>query len=269
MIYVVGYGNIGNILAEMLYENGEDFVLVRREESLGTSNYSELGMNVFLNRVVKNDIAILATPNFVTEELAPKLLEKGCSTIDAYCAHDKVLMYTKNVEMASKKGNSIAIPCHGFGQFIQMMHPLLFNTFGYQPNRELISKINQEGPHMGTRSVLMNEFPEVKDALCYKVNQEIKNIYIETQVDSEKKLIENISKRFECDSVEKVDDLTKINKKYSMTTCSKVLNCEDETVSIEMKLLGINPVMQATYFFNLLKLLKYLSQKRNRNSRDS
>ncbi len=242
MIFIFGRGRIGQRVANKLLKNSYKFVR-RTTDGKDTEEFSYKEFFEMQTDKNNNHVAILATPNDTTEELVPRILEKGITTIDAYYNHEKVVDYINKVEAVTKNNGTLALVCCGYGQLTKMLHAMLGNVFGANSSK---MQYIQEGPHAGTRNELLTKFPQIHDAVCIVRNGRRVVTYYSSEAPVE---IEGFGKTIH------TNNLPNLKYKVEFQTKAK------KDLDINFVLQGENPEIQASVFYEILQMVHKLNRK--------
>ena len=109
---IVGFGNIGKCVLEAL-EASPDFEVVgiASDIPVDIQTYPVTGNISALENV---DVAILAVPSRLVEQLAKEALTLGIHTVDCFDIHSRIVDLRRNLDQTAKENKAVAIIAAGW-----------------------------------------------------------------------------------------------------------------------------------------------------------
>ena len=113
---IVGYGNIGRYVVEAL-EAAPDFEIagvVRRNPANVPAEIAHLEVVDSIRKLKDVQVAILCTPTRSVENHAKEILSSGINTVDSYDIHGSIVALRRELDVAAKAGNAVAVVAAGW-----------------------------------------------------------------------------------------------------------------------------------------------------------
>jgi len=113
---IVGYGNIGRYVVEAL-EAAPDFEIagvVRRNPANVPAEIAHLEVVDSIRKLNDVQVAILCTPTRSVENHAKEILSSGINTVDSYDIHGSIVTLRRELDVAAKAGNAVAVVAAGW-----------------------------------------------------------------------------------------------------------------------------------------------------------
>lgn len=119
-IAIVGYGNIGRFSVEAVNESKDcELVgIIRRDASKREDIPSEIpvvsSISELIDKGVRPDVAILATPTRQVEHFAKEILPLGINTVDSFDIHGSIPELRKNLGEIARQSGTVAVIAAGW-----------------------------------------------------------------------------------------------------------------------------------------------------------
>jgi len=109
---IIGYGNVGKQVLEAL-EASADFEIVGivKNTLVNIGNYPVVKHIASLQ---KPDVAILATPTRLVEQIAKETLALGINTVDSFDIHGGIVDLRRNLDLIARQNNAVSIISAGW-----------------------------------------------------------------------------------------------------------------------------------------------------------